>query len=45
MWGAAWQITQGFCSDDVFWYFQPWLVGLGRGAFARVATGGQLPFS
>jgi hypothetical protein len=28
MWGAAWQIMQGFCSDDGFGYFQPWLVGL-----------------
>jgi len=38
MWGAAWYIMQGWCSDDGFWYFQPWLVGLGRDAFERVAA-------
>lgn len=21
MWGAAWNILQGWCSDDSFWYF------------------------
>ncbi|MQY06970.1 DUF4240 domain-containing protein [Actinomadura macrotermitis] len=38
MWGAAWNIMQGWCSDDGFWYFQPWLVGLGRDTFERVAA-------
>ncbi|MFC5747309.1 DUF4240 domain-containing protein [Actinomadura rugatobispora] len=38
MWGAAWNIMEGWCSDDGFWYFQPWLVGLGRDAFERVAA-------
>ncbi|MFI0451744.1 DUF4240 domain-containing protein [Actinomadura sp. 6N118] len=38
MWGAAWNIFQGWCSDDSFWYFQPWLIGLGRDTFERVAA-------
>ena len=33
MWGAAYLICDGLCSDDGFWYFQLWLVGLGREAF------------
>jgi hypothetical protein len=37
MWGAAWIIMQGWCSDDGFFYFQSWLVGLGRETFERVA--------
>jgi Protein of unknown function (DUF4240) len=37
MWGAAWNIMQGWCSGDSFFYFQPWLVGLGRDAFEQVA--------
>ena len=37
MWGAAWIIMQGWCSDDGFFYFQPWLVGLGHQTFERVA--------
>ncbi|MEV4702147.1 DUF4240 domain-containing protein [Actinoplanes sp. NPDC049316] len=37
MWGAASLILDGFCSDDGFWYFQCWLIGLGRETFARVA--------
>jgi len=37
MWGAAWIIMQGWCSDDSFFYFQPWLVGLGHQTFERVA--------
>ena len=37
MWGAAWIIMQGWCSDDGFFYFQPWLVGLGHDTFERVA--------
>ena len=31
MWGAAYQIMDGLCSDDGFWYFQPWLIGQGTG--------------
>ncbi|MEV0169289.1 uncharacterized protein DUF4240 [Nonomuraea fuscirosea] len=38
MWGAAWHILQGWCSDDSFWYFQPWLIGLGHDAFEQVAA-------
>jgi hypothetical protein len=38
VWGAAWHIMRGWCSDDGFWYFQPWLVGLGRDAFEQVAA-------
>ena len=30
MWGAASLIMDGLCSDDGFWYFQPWLIGLGQ---------------
>ena len=37
MWGAAWTIMQGWCSDDGFFYFQPWLVGRGREAFEQAA--------
>jgi hypothetical protein len=37
MWGAAWIIMHGWCSGDGFFYFQPWLVGLGHDAFERVA--------
>ncbi len=29
MWGAAYQVMDGLCSDDGFWYFQPWLIGQG----------------
>lgn len=36
-WGAAWIIMQGWCSDDGFFYFQSWLVGLGHETFERVA--------
>jgi hypothetical protein len=38
MWGAAWIIMQGWCSDDGFFYFQPWLVGLGYEAFEQAAS-------
>jgi hypothetical protein len=38
MWDAADHLMRGFCSDDSFFYFQPWLVGLGREAFERVAA-------
>ena len=37
MWGVARIIMQGWCSDDGFFYFQPWLVGLGQQTFERVA--------
>jgi uncharacterized protein DUF4240 len=30
MWGAAYQIMDGLCSGDAFWYFQPWLIGQGQ---------------
>ncbi|MEV1172474.1 DUF4240 domain-containing protein [Nonomuraea sp. NPDC049784] len=36
MWGAM-RALFGGGSDDGFWYFQMWLVGLGRVAFERVA--------
>jgi hypothetical protein len=38
MWGAAYLICRGWCSDDVFWYFQSWLVGFGRETFERVTA-------
>ncbi|SCF97346.1 DUF4240 domain-containing protein [Streptomyces sp. Ncost-T10-10d] len=38
MWAAAEQIHGGRCSDDSFWYFQFWVVGLGREAFGRAAA-------
>jgi hypothetical protein len=38
MWGAAYLICDGLCSDDGFWYFQSWLVGLGRQTFERVVA-------
>jgi hypothetical protein len=38
MWGAANRIMAGMCSGDVFWYFLPWLVGLGRERFERVVA-------
>ncbi|MCC9709843.1 DUF4240 domain-containing protein [Streptomyces sp. MNU76] len=34
LWGAADRIM-GWCSDDTFFYFRLWLVGLGRDAFDR----------
>jgi hypothetical protein len=37
MWAAASRIQAGLCSTDGFWYFLPWLVGLGRTTFERVA--------
>ncbi|MGW2221813.1 DUF4240 domain-containing protein [Nonomuraea sp. NPDC001684] len=36
MWGAM-RALFGFGSDDGFWYFQMWLVGLGREVFEQVA--------
>ena len=38
MWGVATLLLEGFCSDDSFFYFQPWLVGLGRDTFEKVAA-------
>ena len=38
MWGAAYRVCRGWCSEDVFWYFQSWLIGLGREAFERVTV-------
>jgi hypothetical protein len=36
MWGAM-RALFGFGSDDGFWYFHMWLVGLGREVFEQVA--------
>ena len=30
MWGADSLIMDGICSDDGFWYFQPWPIGQGQ---------------
>jgi hypothetical protein len=38
MWDAADYLMRGFCSDDAFFSFQAWLVGLGREAFESVAS-------
>lgn len=38
MWGAANLIMGGTCSGDAFFYFQPWLIGLGRETFEQVAA-------
>jgi uncharacterized protein DUF4240 len=38
MWAAGYRITSGLCSTDGFWYFLPWLVGLGREHFDRVVA-------
>ncbi|WP_162793949.1 DUF4240 domain-containing protein [Streptomyces paludis] len=38
MWSAAERICDGWCSDDSFWYFQFWVVGLGRAALTKVAA-------
>ena len=37
MWGAAHRIS-GFASSDGFFYFQPWLIGLGRESYRRAAA-------
>ena len=37
MWGAAYQIMDGLCGDDGFWYFQPWLIGQGRKWYEHAA--------
>ncbi|MFJ6569114.1 DUF4240 domain-containing protein [Streptomyces sp. NPDC091292] len=38
MWAAAERILGGWCSDDSFWYFQFWVVGLGRETVRRAAA-------
>ncbi|MEH0933241.1 DUF4240 domain-containing protein [Micromonospora sp. CPCC 205558] len=38
MWAAGYRIMSGLCSADGFWYFLPWLVGLGRDSFDRVVA-------
>jgi hypothetical protein len=38
MWDAANMVMDDHCSTDSFFYFQPWLVGLGRTSFERVAA-------
>ncbi len=37
-WHAADLICAGLCSDDGFFYFQAWLVGLGRATFSAVVA-------
>ncbi|ANZ43306.1 hypothetical protein BBK82_36295 [Lentzea guizhouensis] len=37
-WHAADLICAGLCSDDGFFYFQAWLIGLGRETFEAVAA-------
>jgi hypothetical protein len=37
-WQAAEVICGGLCGDDGFFYFQAWLVGLGRAVFEPVAA-------
>jgi hypothetical protein len=37
LWGAAYLVCDGLCGDDGFYYFQAWLIGLGRQAFERIA--------
>jgi hypothetical protein len=36
-WGAAYQIMDGRCSGDGFWYFQPWLIGQDRERYEHAA--------
>jgi len=38
MWGAAYLLCDSLCSGDGFWYFQVWLIGLGRDAFQRAVA-------
>jgi Protein of unknown function (DUF4240) len=38
MWGAAYLLCDSLCSGDGFWYFQVWLIGLGRDAFERAVA-------
>ncbi|MFI7617352.1 DUF4240 domain-containing protein [Nonomuraea terrae] len=35
---AADLILDGYCSTDSFWYFQAWLIGLGRDTFELVVA-------
>jgi len=37
-WHAAELICGGLCSDDGFFYFQAWLIGLGRAVFESVVS-------
>lgn len=36
--GRGYLIKDGVCSSDGFWYFQVWLIGLGREAFERAVA-------
>lgn len=38
LWHAAAVIHGGYCGTDSFFYFQPWLIGLGREVFEAVAA-------
>ncbi|MEU9886933.1 DUF4240 domain-containing protein [Sphaerisporangium sp. NPDC051011] len=38
MWGAAMLLNDGWCSDDVFWYFQAWVIGLGQQVYERATA-------
>lgn len=38
LWAAADRILGGYCSDDGFWYFQAWVIGLGRAAYEAVVA-------
>ncbi|RCG31648.1 DUF4240 domain-containing protein [Sphaerisporangium album] len=38
MWGAAYLICEGWCSEDAFWYFQSWLIGLDRETYERATA-------
>jgi hypothetical protein len=38
LWGAAYYVCDGLCSSDGFYYFQAWLIGLGRETFERVVA-------
>ncbi|MFF2846540.1 DUF4240 domain-containing protein [Streptomyces sp. NPDC058001] len=38
LWAAAECILGGWCSDDSFWYFQFWVVGLGRETVRKVVA-------
>jgi hypothetical protein len=38
MWGADSLIMDGICSDDGFWYFQPWLIGQGQHWYRLAAS-------
>jgi hypothetical protein len=38
MWGAAYLLCDSLCSGDGFFYFQVWLIGLGRDAFEQAVA-------